>query len=124
MMNNNLIPYKENIFTKILNYFKKKFSKNKSLFIKNNEEENFLNNQYKNKKSFLEDIVIKENEEEKRIKNLQLQYDNGEIDEEDISDEDMDKLIEMYEKETEELNKETEKIKCHIAKMLKEFKKS
>ena len=53
-----------------------------------------------------------------------MQYDNGEIDEEDISDEDMNKLIEMYERETEELNDETEKIKIHISQMLKELKHS
>lgn len=36
----------------------------------------------------------------------------------------MDRLIEMYERETEELNKETEKIKIHIYQMLKELKDS
>ena len=45
-------------------------------------------------------------------------------DEEDISDEDMDKLIEMYEKETEELNIDTERRKKHITQMLKELKYS
>lgn len=51
-----------------------------------------------------------------------MQYDNGEIEAEDISDEDIDKIIEMYEKETEELNADTEKRKVHIAHMLKELK--
>ena len=59
-----------------------------------------------------------------RLKILQIQYDNGEIDEDDISDEDMDKLIEMYEKETEELNIDTERRKKHITQMLKELKYS
>ena len=76
------------------------------------------------KENFVENIVIKQDEAERRLKNLQLQYDNGEIDEEDISDEDMNKLIEMYERETEELNDETEKIKIHISQMLKELKQS
>ena len=53
-----------------------------------------------------------------------MQYDNGEIDEEDISDEDIDKIIKMYENETEELNADTERRKIHIAQMLKELKKS
>lgn len=74
------------------------------------------------KDSFIENIVIKENEEEKRLKSLQLQYDNGEIDEEEISDDDMKKLIALYKKETEELNADTEKRKIHIAYMLKELK--
>lgn len=80
------------------------------------------NNQHKD--YFIENIVIKENEEEKRLKNLQIQYDNGEIDEEDISEEEIDKIIEMYEKETEKLNTETENIKIHISQMLKELKHS
>ena len=122
MMNNKLIPYKENIFTKISNFFKKLFSRKKEN-IEECVEENLIYN-IQQKENFVENIVIKENEEEKRLKELQLQYDNGEIDEDDISDEDIDKLIEMYEKETEELNDETEKIKIHISQMLKELKHS
>ena len=122
MMNNKLIPYNENIFTKISNFFKKLFSRKKEN-IEECVEENLIYN-IQQKENFVENIVIKENEEEKRLKELQLQYDNGEIDEEDISDEDMDRLIEMYERETEELNAETEKIKIHISQMLKELKNS
>lgn len=120
MMNNKLIPYKENIFTKISNFFKKLFSSKKKETNKSIDKLPIYNNQ--SKENFIENILIKENKEEKRLKTLQLQYDNGEIDEEDILDEDMDKLIEMYEKETEELNKETENIKIHISHMLKELK--
>ena len=97
------------------------FSRKKEYITESIQEESIEHNQHKD--YFLKNILIKENEEEQRLKALQLQYDNGEIDEEDISDEDMDKLIEMYEKETEELNKETEKIKVHIEKMLNELKK-
>lgn len=123
MMNNKLIPYKENIFTRISNFFKKFFFRKKEYITENIDEKSICNSQQK--EYFIENIVvIKENEEEKRLKNLQLQYDNGEIDEEDISDDDMDKLIEMYEKETEELNRETENIKIHIAKMLNELKQT
>lgn len=122
MMNNKLIPYKENIFTKISNFFKKLFSRKKE-YIEESVDENLIYN-IQQKENFVENIVIKDNEEEKRLKALQLQYDNGEIDEEYISDEDIDKLIEMYERETEELNDETEKIKIHISQMLKELKHS
>lgn len=121
-MNNKLIPYKEKIFTKISNFFKKFFFRKKEYITENIDEKSICNSQQK--EYFIKNIVIKENEEEKRLKSLQLQYDNGEINEEDISDEDMDKLIEMYEKETEELNKETEKIKIHIAQMLNELKQT
>ena len=122
MKNNKLIPYKENSFTKISNFFKKIFFRKKENIVESIEEKTIYNEQQKD--YFIENIVIKENQEEKRLKILQLQYDNGEIDEEDISEEDMDKLIEMYEKETEELNAETEKIKIHISQMLKELKQS
>ena len=120
MKNNKLIAYKENVFTKILNFFKKIFFKEKNIVLQENSQLNIQNDQPK--EYFIENITIKEDKEEKRLKILQLQYDNGEIDEEDISDEDMDKLIEMYEKETEKLNLDTERRKNHIAQMLKELK--
>lgn len=120
MKNNKLITYKENIFTKISNFIKKIFFRKRETFTESVDESPICNNQYK--ENFIENIQIKENEETKRLKILQLKYDNGEIDEEDISDEDMDKLIEMYEKETEELNADTERRKNHIAQMLKELK--
>lgn len=120
MKNNKLITYKENIFTKISNFFKKIFFRKKKDAIESINEIPVYNNQYK--ENFIENIQIKEDEEEKRLKILQLQYDNGEIDEEDISEEDMDKLIIMYEQETEELNTDTERRKKHIAQMLKELK--
>lgn len=120
MKNNKLISYKENIFTKISNFFKKLFFKQKNIILQENSQKNIQNKQPK--EYFIENITIKENVEEKRLKSLQLQYDNGEIDEEDILEEDMDKLIEMYEKETEELNADTERRKNHIAQILKELK--
>ena len=124
MRNNKLISYKENIFTKISNFFKKLlFRKKKFLDIEESDYEKVnYNNQCK--EHFIKNIMIEKNEEEIRLKKLQLQYDNGEIDEEDISDEDMDKLIEMYERETEKLNKETENIKIHISQMLKRLKQA
>ena len=99
MKNNKLMTYKENIFTKISNFFKNLFFRNKKMVIKDIDEKIICDNS--KKEYFIEKIAIKENEEEKRLKILQLQYDNGEIDEKNISEEDMDKLIEMYENETE-----------------------
>lgn len=122
MKNNKLVSYKENIFTRISNFLKKLFWGKKKDDAKTTTEETIDNNQCK--ENFIKNIVIKENKEEKRLKTLQLQYDNGEIDEEEISNEDMDKLIEMYKKETEELNADTERRKNHIAQMLKELKNS
>ena len=122
MKNNKLITYKQSIFTKISNFFKKLFFKRKKEILQENSEQTIQNKQQK--EYFVENIVIKENEDEKRLRILQLQYDNGEINEEDILEEDMNKLIKMYEKDTEELNSDTERRKNHIAQILKELKSS
>ena len=122
MTKNELIPYKENIFTKISNFFKKLFFRKKEV----RESESNENNIYKKqlKEDFIENIAIKENAEEKILKELKHQYDNGEINEEDILEKDIDKLIEMYQKETRQIEADTEKIKTHIAQMLKELKQT
>lgn len=120
MKNNKLIKYKENVFTKIFNFFKKIFSK-KKLSV-NEEDVDETIKEEKNKSNFLEDIQIKEDKEEIRLKKLQLLYDNGEIDEDDLSESDIEKLVALYEKETEDLNADTERRKNHIAQMLKELK--
>lgn len=122
MKNNKLIKYKENVFTKIFNFFKKIFSK-KELSV-NKEDVDETIKEEKNKSNFLEDIQIKEDKEEIRLKKLQLLYDNGEIDEDDLSESDIEKLVALYEKETEDLNADTERRKNHIAQMLKELKNS
>ena len=121
MENNKLIPYKENIFTRIFKFFKNLFFREKKFALKDIEK---VPNYNKCKENFVESIVIKESEDEKKLKTLKLQYDNGEIYEEDISDADMDNIIKMYERETEELKADTEKRKNHIAQMLKELKSS
>ena len=122
MKNNKLIKYKENVFTRIFNFFKKIFSK-KELSV-NKEDVDETIKEEKNKSNFLEDIQIKEDKEEIRLKKLQLLYDNGEIDEDDLSESDIEKLVALYEKETEDLNADTERRKNHIAQMLKELKNS
>jgi len=114
--NNELIIYKKSIFRKISDFFKKIFSKKEVL-----QNEDIIVNNEKND-SFIQNIQIKENKEELRLLQLKQQYEQGEIDEEDISDEDIDKLCKLYEKETDELNADTERRKNHIVQMLKELK--
>ena len=115
MKNNKLIVYKKNIFRKISEFFKKIFSKKEVL-----SKEVIITNEKNN--NFLENIKIKEDKEELRLLQLKQQYENGEIDEEEISDEDVNKLCELYKKETDKLNADTERRKNHIAQMLKELK--
>ena len=115
MKNNKLIVYKKSIFRKISEFFNKIFSKKEVL-----SKEVIITNEKNN--NFLENIQIKEDKEELRLLQLKQQYENGEIDEEEISDEDVDKLCELYKKETDELNADTERRKNYIAQMLKELK--
>ena len=115
MKNNKLIVYKKSIFRKISEFFKKIFSKKEVL-----NQEVIITNEKNN--NFLENIQIKEDKEKIRLIQLKQQYENGEIDEEEISDEDIDKLCELYKKETDKLNVDTERRKNHIAQMLKELK--
>ena len=55
----------------------------------------------------MENIRVNENEEEERLKRLKKLYDNRELKEKNISNEDIDKLIKMYDKEIEELRFDT-----------------
>lgn len=121
MKNNKLIVYKESIFNKISRFFKKIFNIDRK-----NEEQSISDNTTNTlqKSEFIYNIAIKENEEDKRLKELQLKYENGEVDEDELLDEDIDKLIEMYKKETDKLNLDTKKRKEHIVKMLNELKAS
>lgn len=118
MKNNKLIIYKNGIFNKICNFLKNIFSKKKVLSSEIVKVNNYNND------SFIQNIQIKENKEKSRLIQLKQQYEQGEIGEEDLSAEEIDKLCELYEKETEELNADTERRKYHIAQMLKELKNS
>lgn len=118
MKNNKLIIYKNNIFIKIADFFKKLFSRKKILQSKNENISNDIRD------SFIESIQIKKDKEKLRLCKLKQQYDNGEIDEDDIPDEDVEKLVELYEEETDKLKADTEKIKNHIRQMLKQLQKT
>jgi hypothetical protein len=124
--NNELVVYRPNIFIRIKNFFRNIFMKNRN----ENIELPIHNVDAKRQNNFREEIVIKEDKEKIRIEKLMRQYDAGEIVEEDISDEDMEKLIELYNQETEELNLETELLdadtnrrKANIEKIIKSLNK-
>ena len=69
--------------------------------------------------SFRDRIQIKQNDD---ILRLQEKYENGLIKENDISEEDKKKLIELYQKQNEELEKELNKYKVDIRSMLDSMK--
>ena len=109
-MNKELISYQETIFSKINRIL------NHVLLRK---EDKMLANKITNQKTFLEDIIVKQNKEENRLKKLKKLYDKGELEEKYITNEDIDKLIEMYDEEIEKLTVDTKRRKNNIQQMLK-----
>ena len=119
MMNNN-----NGIFNKIINFIKQIFlGNNKKLLTegqttyiqKETPEQNETN-------TFREQIIIPRNTERERLLILRNQWENGLIQEEDISEQDIDAIVAIYNEETIKIEQETEQIKQNIAKILKELK--
>ena len=105
-----LVQVNENsIFYKIKKFFKNLFNKNSE--ITNNYaiiEEQKVNLENENKKkSFMEYIKNIENEEIKLLK-LQKQYRSGEIKEEELTEEQVNSLCALYDKQIENLRKSNE----------------
>lgn len=113
-MINSMIPYKEGIFNKIYKFFKKLFRKNVEV-----KKEIVIP---KETNSFKERIIIQEDKERKRLLELRDKWENGEVEVDDISDEEIDKIVEIYNEETKKIEEETQIIKQNISKMLKELK--
>lgn len=105
-----LVQVNENsIFYKIKKFFKNLFNKNSE--ITNNYtiiEEQKVNLENENKKKyFMESIKNIENEEIKLLK-LQKQYRSGEIKEEELTEEQVNSLCALYDKQIENLRKSNE----------------
>ena len=117
--NKQLIKYKESIFSIIKKFFLiflKKENKDVTKITDSSDNELSKENQ------FLKDISIEEIKEKERILNLKVLYDKGQLDPYEISDEDIQKIISLYEDETKNLNCDTEKRLTIIEKKLKESK--
>lgn len=112
---NSLIPYKEGIISRICNWFKK-------IFFKRKTDEKINNNITFNNETLRDRVIIPEDKEKNRISILKKKWEDKEIDAEDISDEDVDKIISLYNKETEKIKNETAMIKENISKMLLLFR--
>ena len=113
-MINSMISYKEGIFNKIYKFFKKLFRKNVEV-----KKEIVIP---KETNSFKERIIIQEDKERKRLLELRDKWENGEVEVDDISDEDIDKIVKIYNEETKKIEEETQIIKQNISRMLKELK--
>lgn len=105
-----------NIFVRIKNFFK-------NIFYKKSKIENVFK-EIKNKEdNFKQDIMIKQDKEVLRILKLQEDYRNGLIEEEDISKEDYQKLLDLYDEQNRQIQEEIEREKIQIKNMLEKLKK-
>ena len=90
-----LIEGKENIFDKIANFFRK-------IFKRNNEKQtisssqSFESNKNDKKQNFQNTIKLEHNYEEERLLNLQKQFENNSISENEISEDDKIALKGLY----------------------------
>lgn len=75
-----------------------------------------------NQNSFLESIKIEQNKEKLRLMEIKRRYECGEISENEISDEDIKKIIELYDEEIQDIKSDTRNIKYKIKKELEELK--
>lgn len=107
MENNKMIEYKRSFLDKIKKFFVGLF-KNTSNKCEIVQKEN----------SFKNGIVIKQDDEKIRLLQLQKTYKSGEIQEENMSKEDVKKLIELYKKQNSELKEKIEFEKIEIKKLL------
>ena len=110
-MDNNkcLITTKENFFKKILRNLKNLFKKEKNgedtkKVYENNYEFDIMNR----KREFLDSVKIEENSE---IVYLKIKLENGEIRAIDLTDEQIDELQKIYDKEIEEKKNKINRLK-------------
>lgn len=74
----------------------------------------------KNKReNFKSGIAVLKDNEKQRILELKEKYENNEIFEKDLSDKDMKAIIQLYQEEEKEIDRDIQKRKQHIATMLK-----
>lgn len=120
-MSKEMIEYKENFISKIKKFFKKLFGRNEDIQ-ENVESKKELNKMEKN--NFKENIEVKEDEDELKIIKLQTEYKAGNIREEDMTDEEHEKLINLYKKQNKELKEKIDTKKHKIRKKLDDLKAS
>lgn len=113
-MSKDIIEYKESFLSKIKIFFRNLFVKKEVK--QDNVEIKTTHNIVKNK--FKENVEIKQDEETMKIINLQKEYKAGNIKEEDMTDDEHKKLIELYKKQNEELIEKINTKKYKIRKKL------
>lgn len=113
-----LISVNQNgIISKLKNFFRNLFKKNKTTqndIVVEDSTNNSINGE-KNKNTFMESLKNVENEDTKLIK-LQKQYRDGDIKEEEMSEQQVSALIDLYDKQISNLRKSNELRKQKIIK--------
>ena len=99
----------KNFIEKVKAFFKKKRQE-----VDENQHEN--NDIQEKKNVFMDSLKVEESEETKLLK-LQKKYRSGEIKEEDLSEEQIAKMIKLYDEQIKNKEKEIEIKKARIAKL-------
>lgn len=116
MKETGLIEKKNTIFSKIKNFISNLFNKK--------EEAQKEEYKFNNDNDFKQRIIVEEDKEKTRLLNLQQEFENGNIQEEDIDEADVEKLHKLYDEQIEEINKQTEMYKEKILKIKEKLNKS
>ena len=109
----NLVEKKEGIFGKIKNFFKGLFRKNTAI---EEAEEQTVNTVKENE---FKETIKKIDDEDTKLLELQRRYRRGEVAESDLTEQQIDDLSELYDRQIEELKKSIELKEQKIA----EYKK-
>lgn len=121
MKDKSLVKVNENsIFYKIKIFFRNLFSKEHDENKPNNEENNIESLSENDRVSFVKSLKNIENEETKLLK-LQKKYRNGEIKEQELTEEQTNSLCLLYDKQIAELKKSNEIRKQKLLKYRKKL---
>ncbi len=110
------------IMYKIKSFFKNLFKKKEQTAEETSEETNTMDK----KSTFEASIMVKKDEERERILELQKRFREGKLNPEDVTEEDIDKLTELYNEQIADLNKQIEEDTAIIEKCnreIEEYKK-
>ena len=119
MENKYLTVKEEGFFQKIKSFFMKLFGKNK--VIEEPVVENIVSDNVENKKTFAEEIRLKQDDEKLSTLKLQKDYEAGLIKEEDMTQEQVSKVENLYVEQITKLRKDYNGYKQKITDVRKKL---
>ena len=96
----------DSLLSRIKGFFKRLFRRNK--ITENIEEINSVNNAEEDRKEAFMNYIKNIEDDETKLNNLQKQYRDGEIKEEDLSEEQVNQLCALYDRQISNLRKANE----------------